>query len=131
MAHSRRLQFAKFLRAGVAIVAVATCHAAFAQFPGKLSLAYCGKVRLDANEGQIADQNGAKFTITGLSGITYLGANNYVAVMDNSNHLVAFALAFDEHGKMTAHKVTGGYTVAESHDYEGIAYTNRQRNSVF
>src|ERR1043165_7103122 len=131
MAHLRRLHFARFLRAGVVVVAVAACNAAFAQSSGKLSLTYCGKVRLDPNDSQVADQNGAKFTITGLSGITYLGASNYVAVMDNSNHLVAFALAFDAHGKMTAHKVTGGYTLAENHDYEGIAYTNRQRNSVF
>ena len=83
----------------------------------------CGKVRLDPTENTVADQNGVRFTITGLSGITYLGASNYVAVMDNSNHLVAFALAFDQQGHITAHKVTGGYTLDVVRDYEGIAYT--------
>jgi hypothetical protein len=131
MAFSRRRFVEISLRAAVALLAVALCRAAVAQSSGPLALKYCGKVRLDASEDSIADQNGVRFTITGLSGITFLGASNYVAVMDNSNHLVAFALAFDQQGHITAHKVTGGYSLDTSRDYEGIAYTNRQRNSVF
>ena len=96
-----------------------------------LTLTYRGKVHLTDDESKIRDQNGAPFTITGLSGITYLGDNNYIAVMDNSNRIVALTVTFDSVGKITGYKVTGGDTIADTRDFEGIAYTNRQRNSVF
>ncbi len=98
---------------------------------GPLKLNYRGKVRLGEAESAAKDQNGAVFTITGLSGVTYLGNDTYIAVMDNSNHLVALGVRFDKDGKITEHKILGGDTIADSRDYEGVAYTNPQHNSVF
>ena len=98
---------------------------------GALTLTYRGKVRLSEGEAIAKDQNGTTFSITGLSGIAYLGNDTYIAVMDNSNHLVALGVAFDKDGKIIEHKILGGDTIADSRDYEGVAFTNPQRNSVF
>ncbi len=116
------------------LLAAALCVAAFVSSyapAADLTLTYRGKVRLTDEEAKIHDQNGVPFTITGLSGITYLGDNNYISVMDNSNHIVALAVTFDSVGKISGYKVTGGDAIADTRDFEGIAYTNRQRNSVF
>ncbi len=93
------------------------------------TLDYRGKVHLTADS--TTDQNGAPFKITGLSGVTYLGGNRFVAVMDNSNHLVLLDVTFKDDGSIATHNITGGQTVPTSRDYEGIAYTNAARNSVF
>lgn len=77
------------------------------------------------------DQNGSPFSLTGLSGITYAGGNEFLAVMDNSNKVVRLNVTFAANGAINTSAVTGGVTVASSSDFEGIAYTNATRNSVF
>ncbi|HTQ39667.1 MAG TPA: esterase-like activity of phytase family protein [Pirellulales bacterium] len=94
-----------------------------------LTLNYRGKVHLSVDKA--ADQNGVMFTITGLSGIAYGFDNHYVSVMDNSNHLVFLKVTFKDDGTIDQFAVTGGHTVPTSRDYEGIAYTGQERNSVF
>ncbi len=51
--------------------------------------------------------------------------------MDNSNHLVFFKATFKDDGTIDEVKITGGHTIPTSRDYEGIAYTGQERNSVF
>ena len=78
------------------------------------------------------DQNGANFNITGLSGLTHLGGGEYWAVMDNSNKLVHLQVNFDANGNtQNTTAVLGGLTIADTSDFEGIAFTNGIRNSVF
>jgi Esterase-like activity of phytase len=93
------------------------------------SLDYRGKVQLGTDKA--TDQNGAKFTITGMSGIAYGFENHYVVVMDNSNRLVFLKITFKDDGTIDQASVTGGHTVPTSRDYEGVAYTGQERNSVF
>jgi hypothetical protein len=123
----RRLRFLFCTLIVCAIGAPAVAYSA----SGTLVLNYRGKVRISEGEAIAKDQNGATFTITGLSGIAYLGNDTYIAVMDNSNHLVALGVRFDKDGKIIEQKILGGDTIADSRDYEGVAFTNTQRNSVF
>jgi hypothetical protein len=67
------------------------------------------------------DQSGNSFTITGLSGITYIGGEQYIAVMDNSNKLVRLRVALSPTGAIASTQVLGGITLAATHDYEAIA----------
>lgn len=85
--------------------------------------------------GTTTDQNGNSFTITGLSGITYAGetvpgTHRFVAVMDNSNKLIKLDVQFTANGAISSSTVAGGITLANSHDFEGIAY-NPANQSVF
>ncbi len=97
--------------------------------PVQPTLAFHGKQRL--NTDTTTDQHGVPFTIIGLSGITYRGDNHYTAVMDNSNKIVNLDIDLNPDGGIKSATVTGGVTIATARDYEGIAYTNPERNSVF
>src|SRR5262249_46376936 len=121
------LQTAALLLTAIAIFAIRPCAAADA--PKNYALNYRGKQRL--NSDTAIDQNGTQFTITGMSGVAYGFDNHYVAVMDNSNHLVFLKVTFKDDGTIDEAKVTGGHTIPTSRDYEGIAYTGKERNSVF
>jgi hypothetical protein len=69
------------------------------------------------------DQHGTRFTVTGMSGICRRGgaADSYIAVMDNSDKLVFLTIAVDDSGSITSASMTGGFTLADVHDFEGIA----------
>jgi hypothetical protein len=113
----------------VAVVARGEGAIAAADVAKSYELNYRGKVQLTTDTA--VDQNGAKFTITGMSGVAYGFDNHYVAVMDNSNHLVFLKVTFKDDGTIDQATVTGGHTIPTSRDYEGIAYTGQERNSVF
>ncbi len=68
-----------------------------------------------------SDQSAASFTITGLSGIAYQGGDAFVAVMDNSSKLVRLSVQLAGDGTAIQATVPGGLSLAESHDFEGIA----------
>lgn len=70
------------------------------------------------------DQHGTAFTITGLSGVTWLGGESYVAVMDNSDKVVFFELALAEDGTAVSLSGVRGLTLSGSGDHEGIAVTD-------
>ncbi len=93
-----------------------------------LSLVYRGTAPLPATA---TDQDGISFGLGGLSGITHAGGGEFWAVMDNSDKLVRLDVGFGANGSITSTNVQGGLTLAESRDFEGIAYTNAGRNSVF
>lgn len=76
------------------------------------------------------DQFGQVFTITGLSGITYLrpapppaavGTHEFLAVMDNSDKLVRVNVVFTSAGGISSAVVVGGVRLDRSLDFEGVA----------
>lgn len=66
-------------------------------------------------------RDGGEARVTGVSGITWLGGDRYAAVMDNSRHLMTFAVEVDAAGQ--PRRITGGEIVPlpVPHDYEDLA----------
>ncbi|MGE0479307.1 MAG: esterase-like activity of phytase family protein [Phycisphaerae bacterium] len=108
--------------AGGAAFAAATLHA------DPLAITPRGSVSFGTTA---IDQFGQAFTVTGVSGITWLGADRYVAVMDNSDKLIFLTIALAADGTITSAIVTHGLRLPQAHDYEGIAFTDATRDSVF
>jgi len=70
------------------------------------------------NSGKDADGNAVE--ITGLSGVAWLGDNRYVAVMDNSKHLLLFRLSLTQTGKPIAVESLRIVKLSQRHDYEDV-----------
>jgi hypothetical protein len=68
-----------------------------------------------------ADQAGNDVPITGLSGIAWLGDEQYAAIMDNSDNVVLFTLALARDGTPREPSDVRVLTLSEKHDYEDIA----------
>lgn len=71
------------------------------------------------DRGRTSD--GAEVTITGLSGVTWLGGDAFVAVMDNSDCLVRFTLALTALGGPQAVGDVRIVRLDAVHDYEDVA----------
>lgn len=108
----------------VCLVVLSACTA----LAEPLSVVYRGTYGLP---GSTVDQFGNSFDINGLSGITWAGGSTFWAVMDNSNKLVQLDVSFHNDAAVSSAAVMGGLTLPQSRDFEGIAYTNAGRNSVF
>lgn len=108
--------------AGVLAFAGASCAAA-----EPLTVAYRNSYNLPA---AAIDQHGVGFTVAGMSGLAWIGGASFVAVMDNSNKLVFLEVTFGPDGAVTAASITQGFSIADTHDFEGIAWTGPERNSV-
>ncbi len=93
-----------------------------------LSVDFRGTAPLGA---RAMDQNGEDFTVTGLSGLTWLHDTQFVAVMDKSDKLVFLNVEFAADGAIRSATIAGGLTLADSCDFEGIAYSTPERDSVF
>lgn len=86
------------------------------------------------------DQNETSFTIAGVSGIAYLGADAtapdpgsshiFAAVMDNSNKLLRLRVRFNADGSIQTVEVLGGVALSASHDFEGVAPAARHTEHV-
>lgn len=87
-----------------------------------------GTVPLDRTT---TDQDGRKFTVTELSGLSWVGDTRFVAVMDGSDKLVFLDIEPAPDGTLRRAAITGGLTLPDFRDFEGIAYTGPARNSVF
>src|ERR1051326_2409726 len=94
------------------------------------SLTYRG-IQPQPTPATAIDQNGQHFKITGMSGITWAGRDTFWGVMDNSDKLVRFEILFNSDGSIQHATVTGGLTLADRNDNEGIAFTSEARNSVW
>ncbi len=70
-------------------------------------------------DGSAVDQNGVSFSVTGLSGLVWAGENTYLAVMDNSNHVVILEAEYDGRGLDV--DTVGGLSFDRDGDYEDIA----------
>jgi hypothetical protein len=66
------------------------------------------------------DADGNSVEITGLSGVAWLGDDEYVAVMDNSQHLLLFRLSLTQTGKPIAVESLRIVTLSQRHDYEDV-----------
>ncbi len=81
------------------------------------------------------DQKAVSFTVTGLSGITWLGGTRYAAVMDNSNKVVFLLITLGADGTILSATVQpgvgGGLAVADTRDFEDIAFTGEARNTAW
>jgi len=67
------------------------------------------------------DHAGNDVPITGLSGIAWLGDEQYAAIMDNSDLVVLFSLALARDGTPEEPRDVRVLTLSEKHDYEDIA----------
>lgn len=67
------------------------------------------------------DQAGNDVPITGLSGIAWLGDDEYAAIMDNSDRVVLFRLGLASDGSPEEPRDVRVVTLAEPHDYEDVA----------
>ncbi len=76
------------------------------------------------------DQNKKSFKVTGLSGIVWMQDNRYLAVMDNSNHVVALRINLHEDGKIQSASIAGGLSLDQSLDFEGITVSPHEKNMV-
>lgn len=85
---------------------------------GGLSVEFAGTAAFGTTA---MDQNGQIFTVTGVSGITWLGGNEFVAVMDNSSRLIYLQIETGDNGAIQSCVIDRGFTLAESRDFEGIA----------
>lgn len=90
-------------------------HAAPAVAPAKVS--WRGSLTLPATA---ADTAGNTVTVTGLSGIAWLGGDRYVAVMDNSRHVLLFRLTLSQTGKPLAVDGLQAVRLSQRHDFEDI-----------
>jgi hypothetical protein len=67
-----------------------------------------------------ADADGNQVEITGLSGVAWLGDDRYVAVMDNSEHLLLFRLSLTQTGKPIVVESLRIVKLSQRHDYEDL-----------
>ena len=114
-AHLKRVSLATGMTACVA------CFGHVAIASGQVvSLTYCSTFTLQ--QATTTDQNGAAFTIAGLSGITMLDASTFAAVMDNSNKVVIGSATFHANGCLTSATIQRGLSISAANDYEGAAF---------
>ncbi|HMO84943.1 MAG TPA: esterase-like activity of phytase family protein [Lacipirellulaceae bacterium] len=77
----------------------------------------------------------AGVTIAEMSGVTYLGpvgdAHRFLAVQQTKGELLQFDLSFGVNGAIAAVSGVVPVTINGTLDFEGIAYTNPVRHSVF
>lgn len=92
----------------------------FAAVPAKpaFRISHRGSVMLPQT---VRDDTGSEVSITGLSGIAWLGDNRYAAIMDNSDQVVLFSLALARDGTPQEPTDVRLVTLSEKHDYEDIA----------
>ena len=77
----------------------------------------------------------AGVTIAEMSGVTYVGEFNglyrFIAAEEAKGELIQFDLALSAAGAITGVSSITPIDIASTSDFEGIAYTNPERNSVF
>jgi len=81
-------------------------------------LEQAGTLRLPAD---VETGDGTTAPLTGLSGLAWLGADRWVAVIDNSDRLATFRLAFGPDGAPTAVTDVALRPLQARHDYEDVA----------
>ena len=107
------VSYTKSFRAWVVVAAAALASGMFGSSSAQAELTITGV-------GKVTPQG----MLTGLSGITYAGGNQYYAVSDSGGLVSPLAISMDGAGAITS--VTVGTTIslngAGSADLEGIAY---------
>jgi hypothetical protein len=110
--------------ASAMLVAVGTLVGAMAGWPAlgrataaEPSVVFQGAIPLP---NRAEDADGKSVEITGLSGVAWLGDDRYVAVMDNSEHLLLFRLSLTQTGKPIAVESFRIVKLSQRHDYEDV-----------
>ncbi|MBX3359650.1 MAG: esterase-like activity of phytase family protein [Phycisphaeraceae bacterium] len=111
----------------LAVAAAWSVVGAGAAWAQPLAVTYRNSVGLPSSA---VDQHGQAFTITGLSGLTHVAGARWAAVMDNSNKVVMLDLVLAADGAVVSASVAGAVSLAETMDFEDIAYTGALRYSV-
>lgn len=74
-------------------------------------------------------------TVAEMSGVTYLGpvagAHRFIAVEETKGELIQFDLTLSSAGGIDSIANVAAIDIVPTSDFEGIAYTNPERNSVF
>lgn len=112
----RRLTAASFACSGAALLVAAAAMAATDESPCRVM--YRGATTLPQS---VVDRAGRTVPIGGLSGVTWLGGDRYVAIMDNSDKLLLFSLELTNDGRPRDPSELELVTLAEAHDYEDVA----------
>lgn len=116
---SRSWDFVRgFFRIAFGLLAMAFGGLVAADEPG-LTIAERGGVLLPR---RLAGADGAEVGITGLSGVSWVGGDAYVAIMDNSRHLLRFRLALSDDGRPVGVSGFSVVVLAEKHDYEDVVW---------
>jgi hypothetical protein len=100
-----------------AVAGLSPLHAAD-RAAGGLHVEHRGAVSLP---DEVSAADGPALRLTGLSGVTWLGGDRYVAVLDNSSSLIRFRLDLAPDGTPLSASAFAAITVAERHDYEDVA----------
>ena len=73
--------------------------------------------------------------IAEMSGVTFLGStgsnHHFAAVQDSGNQLALFDVVFTSDGSIVSATATGGLSLSPGFDFEGVAFINPSRNSVY
>ncbi len=76
-------------------------------------------------------------SVSGMSGVTYVGPSptsglhRFLTVQDNGGPLITVDVGFSATGSLVSAKAVDDLQLSESLDFEGVAYTDPNRNSVF
>lgn len=89
-----------------------------AEAAGSMRVAHRASITLPDH---VVATDGGHVKLVGLSGITWLGGDRYVAVLDNSASLVRFGLELAADGTPVAVGAFETVALAERHDYEDVA----------
>jgi hypothetical protein len=80
----------------------------------------------------VLDQDAIAVTVPELSGITYdPTVDRFWAIGDNDGRLVQLDVDFDASGAITSATALSAVSLDDVQDFEGVAFTNPARNSVF
>jgi hypothetical protein len=80
----------------------------------------------------VLDQHATPVTVDELSGVTWdPNGERFWACSDESGRLLEIAVSFESDGTIGSAASLSGLTLEEAFDFEGIAYTDAGRNSVF
>ena len=109
----------------------ATCVAAVGGLPAQIPAANWSIAR--TNHMVVSPPGGV--SVAEMSGVTYLGpsasGHRFIAAEEAKEELLAFDLAINAAGAITGISNVTAIPITFSRDFEGIAYTNPTRNSVF
>ena len=112
------LRVAVWLLACWAASAAAESEGVPATDDGRLRVEFRGRLALP---DEAPDADGTPVRITGLSGVAWLGDDRYVAVLDNSDTLLTFALDLSPAGKPLAIRDPRASRIGAVHDFEDVA----------
>jgi hypothetical protein len=104
---------------GLVVASLAAFASADPQTPSRLPR--IGTVETLVLPDSAPGPDGTDVTITGLSGITWLGDGRYAAIMDNSDRLLVFQLELGPDGKPRAVRNLRIVVLGRRLDYEDIA----------